>query len=337
LVADAGIHSLLDFKYSPKLFARNGEAGRGKNQGGEFGADAVARVPIGTQVFDEGTGELLADLTHHGERVVVCKGGSGGFGNSRFATPSRQAPEFAKPGTAGEERRLRLELKLMADVGLLGFPNAGKSTFLSRVSAARPKIAAYPFTTLVPQLGVVRPYADDPSGTFVMADIPGLIEGASEGAGLGIRFLKHLERVRVLCHLIEVPLEAVSEAEFDDVSPHMTRGPIDLVARYQALRAELATFSTELAAVPEVVVVNKADLLPGADQHPQSKKLRRHLAERGIALLFMSGASGAGLDTVVRELAARVKLARAGVSERETPSSVSVFARARVAAVEPPG
>jgi GTP-binding protein len=328
IVADEGVHSLLDFKYNPHLHARNGGPGRGKKQAGESQEPVVAKVPIGTQVFDDDTGELLADLTQHGQRVVVCKGGSGGFGNARFATASRQAPEFAKPGLPGEERNLRLSLKLMADVGLLGFPNAGKSTFLSRVSAARPKIASYPFTTLVPQLGVVK--VEDGS-TFILADVPGLIEGASEGAGLGVQFLKHLERVRVLCHLVEVPLELVEGPAwegFDDAEDrtHKTRGPVDLVERYRALRHELENFSADLAAVPEIVVVNKTDLVDGDPQkHPQVKKLRKLLDKKGVPLLFMSGATGGGLREVIFALSKQVKQARGPV---EKPA-FNPFARVR--------
>jgi GTP-binding protein len=321
LVADKNVHSLLDFKYEPHLRAKNGAPGRGKMQAGERGADAVAKVPIGTQVFDDDTGELIADLTHDGERIVICRGGSGGFGNSNFATPSRQAPDFAKPGLPGEEKRLRLSLKLMADVGLLGFPNAGKSTFLSRISAARPKIADYPFTTLVPQLGVVQV---EPGRTIVVADVPGLIEGAAEGAGLGVRFLKHLERVRVLCHLIEIPLE-IAEG-YDEIAHHKTRGPVDLVKRYQALRRELAEYSEQLAALPEIVVVNKTDVA-GDDvrSHPQVKKLKRHLDKKGVALMFMSAVAGEGVRDVVFALAERVREVR-GPSP---PEIFNPFARVR--------
>lgn len=310
-VCDDSVHSLLDFKYEPRLVAKNGEAGRGKKQAGHTSADVVAHVPMGTQVFDADTGELLADLTEIGQRFIVCKGGSGGFGNSRFATPSRQAPEFAKPGLAGEERRLRLSLKLMADVGLLGFPNAGKSTFLSRVSAARPKIANYPFTTLVPQLGVVRVGDKLEGRSFIVADIPGLVEGASEGAGLGIQFLKHLERVRVLCHLIEVPLELTEDADVDDSSWHSTRGPVGLVERYEVLRQELARFSDELVRVPEVVVLNKTDLLlEDAQRHPAVKKLVAHLKKKKVPLHFMSGATGAGQDELIWTLWQQVRRER---------------------------
>jgi GTP-binding protein len=309
LIGDDGVHSLLDFKYMPRLVAKNGEQGRGKKQAGHQSPDVVAHLPLGTQVFDADTGELLGDLTAHEQRLVICKGGSGGFGNSRFATPSRQAPEFAKPGTLGEERNLRLSLKLMADVGLLGFPNAGKSTFVARVSAARPKIADYPFTTLVPQLGVVKVPHVELGASFVIADIPGLIEGAHEGKGLGVRFLKHLERVRVLLHLIEVPLElaAAQDGVVVEHTPNDLRGPIDLVERYKVLRKELAGFSDDLAARPEVVALNKTDLLVDDPLTlPAVKKLAAHLKRKGIPLLFLSGATGAHLDDVLLQLWQRV-------------------------------
>ena len=333
-VADENAHSLLDFKYKPHLTAGNGQQGRGKGQSGSRGEDAVARVPIGTQVFDAETGAKVADLTENGQRVVVCKGGNGGFGNQNFATPSRQAPEFAKPGLPGERRVLRLSLKLMADVGLLGFPNAGKSTFLAAVSAARPKIADYPFTTLVPQLGVVR--LDDTT-EYVVADVPGIIEGAAEGAGLGIRFLKHLERVRVLLHLIEVPLEYTidavevegvpverSESTGGDASSGSARDaegvdsppgklvPPKLTDRYTTLRAELERFSDELAALPEIVAVSKIDLLPGdAAKHEDVKALAKLLKKKGVPLRFLSAATKQGVPEMVRFLADRVQAARA--------------------------
>ena len=308
-VADENAHSLLDFKYKPHLTAGPGAQGRGKGQAGPAGADAVARVPIGTQVFDDATDELVADLTENGATVVVCRGGNGGFGNARFATPNRQAPEFAKPGLPGETRTLRLSLKLMADVGLLGFPNAGKSTFLASVSAARPKIANYPFTTLVPQLGVVRL---DEQTEFVVADVPGIIEGAAEGAGLGIRFLKHLERVRILLHLIEVPLELTVE-EHDGVMV-----PPKLTDRYTTLRAELERFSDELAALPEIVAVSKVDLLPSeAARHAEVKALAKLLKKQGVPLYFVSAATKQGLTELVGVLADRVKAARAPTKKDE--------------------
>jgi len=309
-IGDDGIGSLLDFKYQPRLVARSGESGRGKKQAGHFGPEVVARVPLGTQIFDNDTDELLCDVIEHGQRFVVCRGGSGGFGNARFATPSRQAPEFANPGTLGEEKNLRLELKLMADVGLLGFPNAGKSTFVARVSAARPKIADYPFTTLAPQLGVVRvPGTSKAEGqSFVIADIPGVIEGAAEGAGLGLQFLKHLERVRVLLHLVEVPLEVAAAANTGskvvaEEYPDQIRGPIDLVERYEVLRAELDRFSDELSERPEIVALNKTDLIDGdVKGHAQVKALQKHLKKKGVPLLFLSGAVGSGVDEVLLAL-----------------------------------
>ncbi len=351
IIADDGIHSLLDFKYDPKLVARNGEPGRGKKQAGHMSDDVTALVPLGTQIFDADTGALLGDLIAHGQRLVVCKGGNGGFGNARFATPSRQGPEFAKPGTDGEEKNLRLSLKLMADVGLLGFPNAGKSTFVARVSAARPKIADYPFTTLVPQLGVVRvPGALDGS-SFVIADIPGLVEGAHIGKGLGVRFLKHLERVRVLFHLIEVPLETADEevngpalaspktvakkaakkvtkkvaqkdddddGKRDDAS--YIRGPVDLLQRYKVLRKELDRFSKDLASRPEVVAINKCDLLAGDPRElPAVKKLEKHLEKKGVPLVFLSGASGQNLDPTLLTLWDKVKKEKPSTTVK-TPS-----------------
>jgi GTP-binding protein len=315
-VGDDGVGSLLDFKFHPRLVARNGEGGRGKKQAGHFGPEVVARVPLGTQIFDADTDELLADVTENGQRVVICRGGNGGFGNARFATPSRQAPEFANPGLLGDERNLRLSLKLMADVGLLGFPNAGKSTFVARVSAARPKIADYPFTTLVPQLGVVKvPTTSADAPSFVIADIPGLIEGAADGAGLGVRFLKHLERVRVILHLVELPIEAVDGSDDDvdaTISQHQTRGPTDLVARYTVLRKELEAFSPELAARPEVVAINKIDLLDGNPAtHPGVKALRAHLKRRGIALHLLSGATNTGVNELVVALWDQVRREKA--------------------------
>lgn len=322
-VGDDGVHSLLDFRYAPRLVAKSGEPGRGKRQAGHAGPTIEARVPLGTQIFDDDSGELLCDVVEHGQRFVVCHGGSGGFGNSRFATPSRQAPEFANPGTAGEEKNLRMSLKLMADVGLLGFPNAGKSTFVAAVSAARPKVADYPFTTLVPQLGVVRvPGTNKVEGqSFVIADIPGLIEGAADGAGLGVRFLKHLERVRVLLHLVEVPLEIAEGALNDDDEaaaaaaadleaandPAMvrdrTRGPINLVERYEVLRGELERFSDELAGRPEVVALNKTDLLVTEPRAIAAvKAFEAHLRAKGVKLYFLSGATGVGTDALLLDL-----------------------------------
>ncbi|MGH7818998.1 MAG: GTPase ObgE, partial [Candidatus Binatia bacterium] len=241
LRATAGLGTLLDFQYQSRLEAKRGEHGRGKCQHGKRGEDVVAPVPVGTLVYDADTSELLADLRTDAEEVVVARGGRGGLGNARFATATNQAPRRAVPETPGEERRLRLELRLLADVGLVGAPNAGKSTLIRSVSAARPKVADYPFTTLVPHLGVVR---CDEGRSFVLADVPGLIPGAHDGQGLGDRFLRHLMRTRLLVHLLD--LSGLSGN--------------DPVASYEAIRAELRLFAPELAARPELVVGNKVDL-----------------------------------------------------------------------------
>jgi GTPase len=291
--ANEGVHSLLDFRYQPELFAKNGEKGRGKNQYGAKGPDVIGQVPVGTQIFDEATDELLADLTHHGQIEVICQGGSGGFGNTRFSSPTRQAPEFAKPGLPGEQKHLRLSLKLMADVGLLGFPNAGKSTLLSRLSAAKPKIADYPFTTLIPQLGVV----EVPEGhSFVMADIPGLIEGASEGAGLGFRFLKHLERVRVLCHLIEPVPEYLAEGESVKNNPEKI-----FLTRYKTIRNELKKFNPKLCKLPELVVLSKKDIT-NDEQKKSLRGLKIFLKKHEIPILEISSVTGEGLKTLTLAL-----------------------------------
>ncbi len=239
---DSNIATLLDFRLNKLYKAVRGGDGLTKNQFGRDGADLVLKVPVGTQVQDAETGEVLADLSHHPQREVLAAGGRGGKGNSHFVSSVQQAPKFAENGEPGEERRVRLELKLLADVGLLGFPNVGKSTLLSRVSAAKPKIADYPFTTLVPNLGVVRVTHDF---SFVIADIPGLIENAHQGAGLGIQFLKHLERTRLLVHLV-------------DVSGLTGRDPIE---DYHTINGELAKFRGELAKLPQIIVLSKVDVV----------------------------------------------------------------------------
>ncbi len=257
---DPGLTTLLDFKYQPLLKAGRGEHGRGKEQYGKRGADRVVRVPPGTIVRNAENGELIADLRVPHGRAIVAHGGRGGRGNMHFATPTNQAPRYAQPGTPGEELRLQLELQLMADVGLVGYPNAGKSTLISKVSAARPRIADYPFTTLVPHLGVVR---FDDEGSFVLADIPGLIEGAHRGLGLGYRFLRHLSRTSLLIHLI-------------DASGLSGRDPM---ADYETINHELAAFDATLAAKPQVVVANKLDLAEARARFPD---LQARLAARGV-------------------------------------------------------
>ncbi len=283
LVADAGMSTLLDFRFQPELRAKRGEHGRGKQQYGKRGDDVVARVPCGTLVFDADTGALIADLRAHGERVVVAHGGRGGKGNMHFATPTNRAPRYAQPGTPGEERRLRLELQLLADVGIVGFPNVGKSSLLRRVSAARPRVADYPFTTLVPSLGVAR-VDDDLS--FVLADLPGLIEGAHEGCGLGDRFLRHVARTKLLLHLL-------------DIGGCSGRDPVE---DFDKINRELAAFDPRLAEKPQIVAGNKIDLTGARACYEEAK---RKLAERGIELHAISAATGAGVGSLMKLVAQR--------------------------------
>jgi len=282
LVADPQLNTLLDFRYRRHYKAERGEDGRPKDQYGKAGEDLVLRVPVGTVVFDDETGDPLADLATAGARFAAARGGTGGRGNIHFKTPWNQAPRNAEPGTPGEHRTLRLELKLLADVGLLGFPNVGKSTFISRVSRARPKIADYPFTTLVPNLGVVQLYGDR---TFVIADIPGLIEGAAEGAGLGHQFLRHVERCRVLLHIVE-----------DTFTTGPDRSPL---ADFDVINRELAHYAPHLAAKPQVVVLNKLD---AGTSHGTLEEHIEAFRQRGIDLLTMSSVTGAGVDRVLEKL-----------------------------------
>jgi GTP-binding protein len=242
LEGDDALNTMIDYRYTRRFRADNGEAGRGRNCSGKSGADLILPVPLGTTVLDEDSGEVLGDIREAGERLLVAQGGFHGLGNTRYKSSVNRAPRQSSPGTEGESRKLKLELKVLADVGLLGLPNAGKSTFIRAVSAATPKVADYPFTTLIPSLGVVKV---DAHRSFVVADIPGLIEGASEGAGLGIRFLKHLTRNRVLLHLVDVaPIDGSDPAE----------------AACAVIR-ELERFSPTLAARPRWMVLNKIDLL----------------------------------------------------------------------------
>ena len=282
LVADPQLATLLDFKYRRHYKAPRGEDGRNKDQYGKAGEDLVLRVPVGTVVHDAESGERVADLDQAGARYVAAQGGRGGQGNIHFATAWNRAPRVATSGTPGEERTLRLELKLLADVGLLGFPNVGKSTFIARVSRARPKIADYPFTTLVPNLGVVD-LGDQ--RTMVIADIPGLVEGAAEGAGLGHRFLRHVERTRVLLHIL-------------DASP--LAGPDrDPLRDFDVLNRELSQYAPDLAERPQVVALGKTDL---TEVREQAESLRSAFLERGVRLLEFSAATGDGVRAVLEEL-----------------------------------
>jgi GTP-binding protein len=281
-VAASGLGTLNDFTHQSVLRAERGQHGMGKDCYGRAGRDLVVRVPVGTIVYAGDAREKLCELTKHDDRFVVARGGKGGRGNMHFATPVDRAPRRAEPGEPGERKDLYLELKLMADVGLLGFPNVGKSTFISSVSRARPKVADYPFTTLVPHLGVVS-LGDTRQGdsrSFVLADIPGLIPGASEGHGLGTRFLRHLERTRLLLHLVTLTEEP-------------ERSPL---ADYAALRHELASFNPELAALPEVVALTKADLPDVREAYPE---LRAAFEARGITLHLVSAVSHDGLDALL--------------------------------------
>jgi len=282
VVADPQLTTLLDYKYRRHYKAERGQDGRNKDQYGKAGDELVLRVPVGTVVHDADTGERLFDLDTAGARYVAARGGKGGQGNIHFATAWNRAPRVATPGTAGDERSLRLELKLLADVGLLGFPNVGKSTFIARVSRARPKIADYPFTTLVPNLGVVD-LGDERQ--LVVADIPGLIEGAAEGAGLGHRFLRHVERTRVLLHILDA--SALAGPDRDPLSD------------FDTLNRELALYAPELAKRPQVVALNKADITEVRDQ---ADELSRAFAERGVRLFSLSAVTGDGVRAVLEEL-----------------------------------
>jgi len=277
MVVDGGLSTLLDFRYRKEYLAPSGQPGANKDKYGRGGEDLIVRVPPGTQIFDDATGDLLADLRRDGERFVVARGGKGGRGNIHFATPTDRAPRRAEPGLAGEERDLRLELKLLADVGLLGFPNVGKSSLIARVSAARPKIADYPFTTLVPNLGMVRLQGER---SFVVADVPGLIEGAHRGAGLGDRFLRHLERTRVLIHLL-------------DATAGNGRTPL---RDYEALNRELRLYDPRLAERPQIVALNKIDV---PEVRRKLKTLAAPFKRRGLKLLPVSAATGEGVPQLL--------------------------------------
>jgi GTPase len=262
MVADPNINTLIDYRYTRRFDARNGEPGRGSDQFGAAGDDIVLRVPVGTLVTDFETGEPVVELLVPHEKVLVLKGGDGGFGNLHFKTSTNRSPRQKTPGWPGEARKVRMELRVLADVGLLGMPNAGKSTLIAAVSNARPKIADYPFTTLHPNLGVVRL---GPERSFVIADIPGLIEGASEGAGLGHQFLRHLQRTRLLLHIVDL-------APFDDVDP---------VKQARAIVAELKKYDPALHAKPRWLVLNKLDMVADADREARVKDFVRRLRWKG--------------------------------------------------------
>jgi len=281
LEADPALTTLLDFHYKRHYHAERGTHGEGSNRHGAAGGDLVLRVPVGTVVTDRDTGELVGDLTAPGQRVLAIAGMRGGRGNARFATSTNRAPRRADLGRPGRERWLHFELKLLADVGVIGFPNVGKSTLVSRLSAARPKIADYPFTTLEPTLGIVR--VDD-ERSFVIADLPGLIAGAAAGKGLGHQFLRHTERTRLLLHVL-------------DLDPQTGRDPLD---DYAVINRELFAYSPELAARPQLVVANKADLPEGASRR---ETIERHCAAHDLRCYVISAATGTGLGDLVRGIA----------------------------------
>jgi GTP-binding protein len=285
LVADTHLSTLLDFHYKRRYKAGSGGHGSGSNRKGRNGKSITLRVPVGTLVYDADTGDLLADLSRPGMRFVAARGGKGGRGNAHFATPTRQTPRFAEKGLPGERRTLRLELKLLADVGIVGMPNAGKSTLISRISAAKPKIADYPFTTLVPNLGVVR-YQDQ---SFVVADIPGLIEGAHAGVGLGHQFLRHVERARLLLYLL-------------DVSPFATVPPLEA---FETLRRELELYNPDLARKPALVALNKIDTL-APDERAALDAVRCAIEAHGYEVFPISAYTGEGLEALLARLAQRV-------------------------------
>jgi GTPase len=283
LEADPRISTLLDYHYQRHYTAERGQHGKGANKHGRSGEDTVLRVPLGTLAYDRASGEALGDLTASGQRLLVASGARGGRGNARFTSSTNRAPRRADLGRAGAERWIHLELKLLADVGVIGFPNAGKSTLVSRVSAARPKIADYPFTTLEPTLGIVR--ADDRS--FVIADVPGLIPGASSGKGLGHRFLRHVERTRLLIHLI-------------DLDPGTERDPVE---DYRTINDELRAHAAELATRSQIVVANKTEL-PGTEE--RRRALERFCRAAGRPFHAVSAVTGRGLTDLVRDVADRL-------------------------------
>ncbi|MCD9186922.1 MAG: GTPase ObgE [Pyrinomonadaceae bacterium] len=298
LEASEGLNTLLHLRYNPEHKGERGRHGEGSNRHGKDGADVTVNVPVGTQVFDAESGDLVFDFTEAGQRFLAAKGGKGGWGNQHFATPTRRAPKFHYMGRPGEEKELQLELKLIADVGLVGFPNAGKSTLISVISAAKPKIADYPFTTLEPNLGVVD-LGD--FNTFVVADIPGLIEGASEGAGLGDRFLRHVERTKLMLHLV-------------DVSSLSGRDP---VSDYEIINRELANYNEDLANRPQIVVATKLDAL---DEPERLENLRKRAAEDEKQFLEISAVTNQGTKELISVVAKKLEEIR----EEEAESKIEI-------------
>ncbi|MBI5417169.1 GTPase ObgE [Candidatus Poribacteria bacterium] len=276
--ADRALHSLLDFRYRPKFDAKPGNPGKGKNMAGRKAEDVIIKVPIGTVLFDNETGKKIKDLMKDKEQVLICKGGRGGFGNLHFVSSTNQVPYLAEKGQPGEEKTLRLELKLIADVGLVGFPNVGKSTLISKISDAHPKIANYPFTTLTPNLGVVKL---ENWRTFVVADIPGLIEGAHLGTGLGDQFLRHIERTRILLHIL-------------DMSGLDGRDPAE---DFDTINNELKLYSEKLMQKTQIIVANKMDLAEGRDNY---KRLKKHFEAMKYKIFPISGATGEGIDALLK-------------------------------------
>ncbi|HXI61800.1 MAG TPA: GTPase ObgE [Pyrinomonadaceae bacterium] len=294
IVGDASLNTLLHLRYNPLHVAPRGMHGEGSNRSGKEGADVIVRVPVGTQVFDPQTNELLFDCDAEGQRWLAAHGGRGGFGNAHFASSTNRAPRYHQEGSEGEEFELQLELKLLADVGLVGYPNAGKSTFISTVSAARPKIADYPFTTLEPHLGVVD-LGD--FRTFVIADIPGLIEGAHEGHGLGDRFLRHVERTKLLLHLV-------------DMSSVSGRDP---VSDYEVINRELAAYDPHLAERPQIVVATKMDAL---DEPDRLESLRRRAQQDERKFFAISSVTGAGVRELISTVGHEIEQMRAQAADR---------------------
>ena len=274
--SDEGLNTLLHLRYNPEHKAERGRHGEGSNRSGKDGESATVRIPVGTQVYDAETNELLFDFTEAGQRYLAAKGGKGGWGNAHFATPTKRAPKYHYNGRPGQERELQLELKLIADVALVGLPNAGKSTLISVISAAKPKIADYPFTTIEPNLGVVD-MGD--FNTFVVADIPGLIEGASEGAGLGDRFLRHIERTKLILHLVDV-----------------SSGIEDIKEAYRSINRELKKYDPKLASRPQIVVATKIDAL---DEPERLEELKAIAEKDGREFFAISSATGNGVDKLV--------------------------------------